>query len=339
MPQRCSKSIPPPRTVDRVLGGVFRAAAFAAALACALGLLGFGASFGFGSRLAWAEPVQVTLSVPTEVPCAVLAWSVSSSVDSPANLSEVSVSDAPDGLSFSAVKSDDSAAFSYSDSSATLAGGLTVPARGSASLSWDFSQLDGVKNSDLLEASTAGAAQLCAVSMTFSAEPVAFAVYSDDDKSLRFYKRTVVPAAGSTFDGRTATEVYTGIEENEYQRHWEDVASNVELVEFEEPVAPISTTSWFQGFSKITAFSIGSADMSRCVNMSNMLSYCNSLVSVDLSRADLSEAKYLSQLFTHDPALSSVSLPADIPNCSTISWMFEDCSSLTSIDLSKLTLP
>ena len=101
-----------------------RAAAFAAALAfalaCAVVLLSVGNLFGFGTRAAFAEPVQVTLSVSTEVPCAVLAdgtvvgpsdWSVSSSVDAPANLSGVSVSAAPDGVSFSAVKDDGSAVF------------------------------------------------------------------------------------------------------------------------------------------------------------------------------------------------------------------------------------
>ena len=339
----------PPRALNRPVGlDSFRPAtflaAFAFALACAVGLPGFGGGFGPEARAAFAEPVQVTLSVPTEVPCAVLAdgtvvgpssWSVSSPVDAPANLSGVSVSGAPDGVSFSTVKGDGSAAFSYSDGAATLSGGLAVPARGSASLSWSFSQLDAAKNSDLLAAAADGAAQLCAVSLTFSAEPVAFAVYSDDDKSLRFYKRTVVPSAGSTFEGRTVTEVYTGIEDGEYQRQWDDIAADVDVVEFEEPVAPIRTDSWFKGFSKISSFSIGAADMSRCINMSAMLSHCDSLVSVDMSGANLAEAKYLNHLCTHDPALSSISLPDDIPNCTTIAWMLEDCSALTSLDLSR----
>lgn len=41
----------------------------------------------------------------------------------------------------------------------------------------------------------------------------AFAVYSADDKSLSFYKRYGVPAAGEQFEGKTATNVYTGIED------------------------------------------------------------------------------------------------------------------------------
>ena len=39
----------------------------------------------------------------------------------------------------------------------------------------------------------------------------AFAVYSADDNSLNFYKRSEVPNVGQVFEGRTATAVYTGI--------------------------------------------------------------------------------------------------------------------------------
>lgn len=50
-------------------------------------------------------------------------------------------------------------------------------------------------------------------------QKTAFAVYSADDNSLDFYKRTEVPTAGSTFEGKTATAVYTGIETYTYTRN------------------------------------------------------------------------------------------------------------------------
>ena len=40
----------------------------------------------------------------------------------------------------------------------------------------------------------------------------AFAVYSEDDHSLMFYKRRGVPKAGDMFNYRRVTEVYTGFE-------------------------------------------------------------------------------------------------------------------------------
>lgn len=41
----------------------------------------------------------------------------------------------------------------------------------------------------------------------------AFAVYSDSDNSLTFYKEKFVPDSGSTFKGKNCTSVYEGVEE------------------------------------------------------------------------------------------------------------------------------
>ena len=325
-----------------------------------MGLPGFGACFGFGARAAFAEPVQVTLSVPTEVPCAVMAdgtvvgpssWSVSSLVDAPANLSGVSVSGAPDGVSFSAVKGDGSTAFSYSDGVASLSGGLAVPARGSASLSWDFSQLDAVKNSDLLAASAAGAAQLCAVSMTFSAEPVAFAVYSDDDKSLRFYKRTVVPAVGSTFEGRTVTQTYRDVENLTIANHavdghglafegvpWASVASSVERVEFVDEIAPQTLMGFFSNMSSLTTdgVSLKNLDTTKAANASGMFYGCSSLTSLDLSGLDFSSYQIVNSMLNGCSSLVSVTLPRDLHSAKNLGHMFYGCAKLQNVDLSPL---
>mgnify|MGYP006903150352 CR=1 FL=1 len=44
----------------------------------------------------------------------------------------------------------------------------------------------------------------------------AFAVYSEDDHSLMFYKRRGVPKAGDMFNYRRVTDVYTGFETGAY---------------------------------------------------------------------------------------------------------------------------
>lgn len=44
----------------------------------------------------------------------------------------------------------------------------------------------------------------------------AFAVYSEDDHSLDFYKRADVPEVGDKFEFKTVTEVYTGFETETY---------------------------------------------------------------------------------------------------------------------------
>ena len=349
--------LPPPSIKKHLEARFSRVATFTAvlafALACAMGLSGFGACFGFGARAAFAEPVQVTLSVPTEVPCAVLAdgtvvgpssWSVSSPVDAPANLSGVSVSGAPDGVSFSTVKGDGSEAFSYSDGAASLSGGLAVPARGSASLSWDFSQLDAVKNSDLLAASAVRAAQLCAVSLTFSAEPVAFAVYSDDDKSLRFYKRTVVPEAGDVFEGRTVTEVYTGIEEAEYvptasdnnddpiTTPWYGRRLDVKSVSVvDSGIKPKSLNYWFQHFENCESFDLAKLDTSRVAHLGHVFRDCFAVSSIDLSNWDLSHLEGVDGPFADCFALRSVDLGNfNESRPKSLYALFFHCKSLTS---------
>ena len=45
----------------------------------------------------------------------------------------------------------------------------------------------------------------------------AFAVYSEDDHSLMFYKRRGVPKVGDMFNYRRVTEVYTGFETARYR--------------------------------------------------------------------------------------------------------------------------
>ena len=51
----------------------------------------------------------------------------------------------------------------------------------------------------------------------------AFAIYSETDNSLKFYKRENVPEVGDTFNGNKVTEVYTGIEDAEYEYTGESI--------------------------------------------------------------------------------------------------------------------
>lgn len=42
------------------------------------------------------------------------------------------------------------------------------------------------------------------------------AVYSADNKSLNFYRRTTIPNPGEQFEGRTVTAVYKNIDRSSY---------------------------------------------------------------------------------------------------------------------------
>lgn len=55
------------------------------------------------------------------------------------------------------------------------------------------------------------------ISMTFKTiRKTAFAVYSEDDHSLDFYKRIRIPQAGETLNRKIVTNIYTGFEDNRY---------------------------------------------------------------------------------------------------------------------------
>lgn len=130
----------------------------------------------------------------------------------------------------------------------------------------------------------------------------AFAVYSADDGSLNFYKRSGVPSAGEQFEGKTATAVYTGIETDTYSRPkgapWYANHSKIHFVRFlDEGIQPVSTAYWFWGFTAIAKINASKLNTSTCTNMSFMFSGCSNLTSLDLSGWDVSKASDMNMTF------------------------------------------
>lgn len=62
-----------------------------------------------------------------------------------------------------------------------------------------------------------------------------FAVYSKDDKLLRYYRREEVPQAGAEFDGRTADAVYADVLDEEtyskIRRDYGRAIADIEIVD------------------------------------------------------------------------------------------------------------
>lgn len=102
----------------------------------------------------------------------------------------------------------------------------------------------------------------------------AFAVYSADDNSLNFYKRSEVPNVGQVFEGRTATAVYTGIETDVYstgnQQPWWDYSNHIRTVKFLDVVKPVSTAYWFFDCKFIKSLNLTNLDTSEVTNMEYM---------------------------------------------------------------------
>ena len=85
-----------------------------------------------------------------------------------------------------------------------------------------------------------------------------YAVYSDTDKSLRFYRSSTPITAGSTYNGRVVTNVYTDFLGGNVP--WSSRADDVESVVFEDVIRPGFTTSWFEDFTNTSYFDVRNLD-------------------------------------------------------------------------------
>lgn len=143
-------------------------------------------------------------------------------------------------------------------------------------------------------------------------QKTAFAVYSADDNSLNFYKRTSVPSAGEQFEGKTATAVYTGIETGTYNwksQPWKSYVSNIKTATVvDEGIAPVSTTYWFYFCNNLTTCDLSKLNTSSNTTMLSMFSYCTKLTTLDLSNWDTSNVTNMNSMF------SGAKLSADCSN-------------------------
>ena len=170
--------------------------------------------------------------------------------------------------------------------------------------------------------------------------PKAFAVYSDDDQSLNFYKRSAVPAAGEQFEGKTATATYTGIEDTNGSVSWspwfkyESSIKTATVVD--DGIQPKSTACWFYACAHMTQCDISKLDTSKVTNMNRMFRGCYSLTALDVSSFDTSKVTNMIDMFCGCSKLTALDvLSFDTSNVVNMNRMFNGCSSLTSLDLSS----
>ena len=178
-----------------------------------------------------------------------------------------------------------------------------------------------------------------AMTYTAVAPKTAFAVYSADDQSLSFYKRSAVPAAGEQFNGKTATAVYTGIETDRYgvvSQPWSGYASKIKTATVVDAgLQPKSTAFWFANCKSITQCDMSKLDTSSLTDASGMFFGCSSITTLDLSAWDTSKVTTMSGMFASCSSLSPLDLSGwDTSKVTDMNYMFNHCSSLTTLDLS-----
>jgi len=171
-------------------------------------------------------------------------------------------------------------------------------------------------------------------------EAPAFAIYSADDYSLRFYKNFDEVNVGDTYNNLTVTELYTGIEDAEYTSEtnvpWNSNANRMNypimMTVLEDRISPKSTAYMFSqcggGVMKNDfTLDLTNLDTSKVENMEGMFTACGPRNIIGLENLDTSNVTNMSKMFYNYNAWSSNyvlegTLNWDTSNVTDMSWMF-----------------
>lgn len=341
----------------QAITGIWRAAAvlFAAAFAMAWCLaFPFAPAYADeGGAGASADDDTIVVTMPTTVPCALLSdgtvatptsWKVENSGSTPARLAMATTTTAYDGISVSA-KANGSTLLDYSAGFASYDPTLIVPVQGSLDVSWSVSRLDPAAHADLFEQASQHPVTLLSASFLFcaqSTEPsdpgsVPFAVYSEDDASLTFYKRRALPVEGSVFEGKKATAVYASIQNTNSASPWKGIASKIKRVAVvDDGIAPQTMYAWFFNCANLLSVNLSKLDTSKTTSLGYAFSGCKSLTDIDLTKLDTSSVGSFADVFQYCSSLRSVNLAGwDTSSGKDFRQMFYRCASLEEINISS----
>ena len=341
----------------REITGIWRAAAVLCAAAFATAwCLAFPFAPAYadeGGAGASADDDTIVVTMPTTVPCALLSdgtvvtptsWKVENSGSTPARLAMATAKPAYEDISVSA-KANGSTLLDYSAGFASYDPTLIVPAQGSLDVSWSVSRLDPAAHADLFEQASQNPVTLLSASFLFcaqSTEPdasdsVPFAVYSEDDASLTFYKRRALPVEGRMFEGKTATAVYANIENTKSAPPWKGIERKIERVAVvDEGVAPQTMYAWFFERNNLLSVNLSRLDTSKTTSLGYAFSRCKSLTEIDLSALDTSSVRSFADVFQDCSSLRSVNLAGwDTSSGNNFRQMFYCCAALEEIDVSS----
>lgn len=273
-------------------------------------------------------------------------WSIENGSGKAARLANVHAKRKAQSVEASAATKGGTALLDVSPEAAVFNQGFTLDAGASADMAWSVAVTDDVEKSEALSGDLLGPTSLLTLSFTFAAaeedpEPSvesAFAVFSADDASLTLYKRPDAPVEGTSFLGKEATRVYTGIENSRSTQPWNDVADRIASVSVADAgVAPKSLYAWFFGCSSLTSVDLRGLDTSGATTMAFMFSRASAVESLDLSMLDTSSCTDFSDVFQDCSSLKEIDMTGwDTSKGTTFAQMLFNCKSLEHVDLSPL---
>lgn len=151
----------------------------------------------------------------------------------------------------------------------------------------------------------------------------AFAVYSEDDHSLMFYKRRGVPKVGDMLNSRRVTAVYTGFEAAEYTHDSHTVTDGL---------ANTCNTPWYGVKDDILSASVIDTGI-KPKSLSHWFANMLNVRTIDIDKLEPSSPVDCTWTFINCRMMTSVYLPANLKP-SKITDIFYWCSSLQSDGLS-----
>lgn len=104
-------------------------------------------------------------------------------------------------------------------------------------------------------------------------ETEGYAVYSADDNSLTFYRSDTPILAGTTYNGKAVTAVYTGFENTTYgygKAPWYSYRNDITSIVFHDKISPVNTDYWFFDLKYVTRAEVTNLDMSNVTSMQFM---------------------------------------------------------------------
>ena len=171
----------------------------------------------------------------------------------------------------------------------------------------------------------------------------AFAVYSEDDHSLMFYKRRGVPNVDDMFNSRTVSEVYPDIENYDFDisggngdgnAPWWSHRADILSVKVVDRIKPKNMSGWFYWFVNVTSIDLGPIDTSEVTSLFGTFDRCFKLQTLDVSMMNTAKVRSMGCAFYGDGELTKLNLSGwDFSNVTDFSRMFLDCKKLESLDM------
>lgn len=160
----------------------------------------------------------------------------------------------------------------------------------------------------------------------------AFAVYSETNSSLNYYKRNAVPEIGDWFCGKKVSAVYTGFEDTEYScsdsTHWNSndtdgwqyqsstapwhaLKNKVDTIKaVDRGIAPRSLAFWFYRYSDARYIDLSNFDLSGTVSLGRTFLLCRGVKTIELPHIT-SACKTMPDTFACCFELETLIFPSD----------------------------